>query len=437
MHFRVSQPDKQHCRVIQGGSMLPPLEPNMTRCGIFLAAAWLLLMGLGTSSVAHAESSVVVLGVRSLDGEDELAKDVSSALREGIKRVPDYRVSDREVSLAQMSLAHSCDEPDARCMADIARTLEVDRLIYGTIGRAGTDFSVALFNFDAVSGQVESSLTETVPARDIESVALGPRMVALAKRLGGMNAVASLRVLGNVAAARVLVDNQDVGALSEQGELLVPALPAGDHTIAIENQGGRAQKEVRLEGGQVATVRIALAIAVEDHGTPAVLPGTDSGASNAERESARNWRKIAGYAAVGTAGVFAAATIYSWVRLGNIGDDRDMTAYREKFPGPSAANGTSDVCREADARTLQTTSTMSPDYAALVRLEASARTLCGEADSLEVLQYVFLGATLAAGGVGAYLLLTDGEPSKARTSRFSFRPHVGLGRAHVNASVRF
>lgn len=413
--------------------MFPPLEPNMTRCGIFFAAAWLLLVGiLGSSSVALAESSVVVLGVRSLDGEDELAKDVSSALREGTKRVPDYRVSDREVSLAQMSLAHSCDEPDARCMADIARTLEVDRLIYGTIARVGGDFSVALFNFDAISGQIDSSLTEMVSAREMESVAVGPRMVALAKRLGGMNAVGSVRVLGNAALARVLVDNKDVGQLSEQGELLVESLPAGSHTVAIENESGRAQQNVELEDGQVATVRIALALAVEDHGE-AMAGYSDT---QAKREKPRNWRKIAGYTAVAVAGVFTVATIYSWVRLGNINDDRDMTAYREQFPGPGSANGTNDVCRQADARTLEMTQMMSPDYASLVQLEGSARDLCSEADSLEVLQYVFLGAALAAGGAGTYLLLTAREPDRSR-GQITLRPRIGFGRAQLDASVRF
>jgi hypothetical protein len=406
----------------------------MTRRGIFLIAAWLCFAALGWASIARAESSVVVLGVRSLDGEDELAKDVSSALREGMKRVPAYRVSEREVSLAQMSLAHSCEEPDARCMADIARTLEVDRLIYGTITRAGAEFSVSLFNFDAISGQIESSLTEVLPAREIESVAVGPRMVALAKRLGGLNAVGSIRVLGNAASARVLIDNQEVGALSEQGELVVSSVPAGSHTVAIENVSGRAQQSVELEDGQIATVRIALALTVDDHGRTAPM---ESYSESAQADGPPpNWRKIAGYSAVGVAGVFAAATIYSWVRLGNIGDERAMTAYREKFPGPGSANGTNDVCKQANARALETSQMMASDYGSLVKLEGAARDLCGEADSLETLQYVFLGAALVAGGVGAYLLLSDREPDNRRR-KYSFRPRVGFGRAQLDASVRF
>src|SRR5687768_3650577 len=75
---------------------------------------------------ATADSSVVVLGLRSLDGEDEEARRISTALREAARQAGGLRVSDRDVSLAQMSLAHGCDEPDARCMADIASTLKVD-----------------------------------------------------------------------------------------------------------------------------------------------------------------------------------------------------------------------------------------------------------------------------------------------------------------------
>ena len=87
-----------------------------------------------------ADSSVVVLGVRSLDGEDDQAREISAALRQAARKVEGFQVSDRDVSLAQMSLAHGCDEPDARCMADIAATLKVDRLIYGTTARSGATF---------------------------------------------------------------------------------------------------------------------------------------------------------------------------------------------------------------------------------------------------------------------------------------------------------
>ena len=62
------------------------------------------------ASSAHADSaSVTVLGVRSLDGDDQLERRVSHALRNGVQRIEGYRVSDREISLAQMSLAHGCE----------------------------------------------------------------------------------------------------------------------------------------------------------------------------------------------------------------------------------------------------------------------------------------------------------------------------------------
>src|SRR5688572_11535939 len=110
------------------------------RMRVALKFAWVwLVVGALLPSLAQADSTVVVLGVRSLDGDDALAHNVSVALRTGAQKMQGWNVSQRDVSLAQMSLAHGCDEPDARCMADIAGTLEVDRLIYGTILKAGDE----------------------------------------------------------------------------------------------------------------------------------------------------------------------------------------------------------------------------------------------------------------------------------------------------------
>ena len=66
-------------------------------------------------------------------------------------------------------------------------------------------------------------------------------------------------------------------------------------------------------------------------------------------------------------------------------------------------------------------------------LENSARSLCDEADTLEVLQYVFLGSAIAFGGLGTYLLVTDPK----RHQSVSLRPSFRHGQAMLRASVQF
>jgi hypothetical protein len=118
------------------------------------------------------------------------------------------------------------------------------------------------------------------------------------------------------------------------------------------------------------------------------------------------------------------------VRIDAINKEPDLQAYRKQFPPPDQQGGVNDVCREARDRKLEMDDPGNTEKAAL---EASARDLCGKADTLEVLQYVFLGGAVVAGGVGAYLLLTaPDDPAPV-----SLRPRFGPGRASLTATYRF
>jgi hypothetical protein len=101
-----------------------------------------------------------------------------------------------------------------------------------------------------------------------------------------------------------------------------------------------------------------------------------------------------------------------------------MRTYRDQFPPPGQAGGTSDVCKEAKHGTSAAT---------LPEVEANVRNLCQQSNALEVLQYVFLGSALAFGGVGTYLLLSS---SKSKTS-VSLAPRIGYGVAGLRATMQF
>lgn len=373
------------------------------------------------SGVAAADSSVVVLGVRSLDGEDDLARQVSNALRQAARSVGGFQVSDRDVSLAQMSLAHGCDEPDARCMADIASTLKVDRLIYGTMARSGSLVHVSVFSFDSVSGQVEGSVDQKIVPERLSGPALNATADQLVARLTGKGALGSLRILGDTPGAEVNLDGTPAGELSPRGELLLSDISAGKHTVTLRDPFSQRSRDVPVVVGENATATLRVVL------TPP--PPVELEPASAEPEPvleapppSNKLRRIVGFTSVGIAAGLAAATIYSWVRINNINDDSALREYRSNFNSQ-----VSDVCVEAEAGTL---ARAMPGKAGL---ERSARDLCGEADTLEVLQYVFLGSALAVGGVGAYLLLKN----PAHTPKVSVRPSYRHGQAMVRAAIQF
>ncbi len=390
---------------------------------LWLAIAALFALGLAPLPVA-ADSTVVVLGVRSLDGDDDQAREISAALRQGARKIEGYRVSDRDVSLAQMSLAHGCDEPDARCMADIAGTLKVDRLIYGTTARAGSEVQLALFNFDAVSGQVESSLEQKLPADRLSGSALGPSALQLVQRLAGKRKVGSLRIVGDSPGAEVSLDGAPVGQLNTRGELLLSDLTAGKHNITVHDPIEERVRDVPVMVGENATA--TLRVVLKPAQAPLVIEPASAfaGMQGPEDKPPSSLKKILGWTSIGLAVGLTGATIYSWARLGNINDDPHLANYRAQFP-PSV----SDVCLEAEAGNLAKTQ---PSAAGL---ESKARSLCDEADTLEVLQYVFLGSAIAFGGLGTYLLVT--APKRRPSTTVSLRPSYRRGQAMLRASVQF
>ncbi len=393
-------------------------------CWRVFVALGALTLGALLASPVRADSSVVVLGVRALDGEDEKAREVSVALREGAKQVPSWKVSDRDISLAQMSLAHACDEPDARCMADIAGTLEVDRLVYGTMLRRGPQIEIALFNFDAITGQVESTITDQVTPDRLEGFALKATMTGFAKRLGGIEAVGALRIISNAPGARVYVDDKQVGVLDARAELLVAGVAVGHRNIVISDPTRRGQSSVAVFEAETSTVRLPLSSAP----SVATADAAQAAPEDDAREHPRNLRRILGWSAVGLAGAMTIATAYTWIRIDFINDDSDLTKYRNLYPKPSDGG-------PADACALARDGLKEMESPAFADLERSAVDLCSEADTLVVLQYVFLGSAIVAGGVGAYLLLTDKKPERAGS--VALRPHLSRSVSGLSASLRF
>jgi hypothetical protein len=378
-------------------------------------------------------SAVTVLGVRSLDGEDQLERRVSQALRVSARSVEGYKVSEREVSLAQMSLAHGCEEVDAACLTEIASTLSADRLLYGNLVRSGDKVRITLFNFNAASGAIESSAERSVLATQLAEPSLGQITTALVLRLSGKgsNGLGALRVTGNRPGAQVAVDGKPSGELDASGELVISQVSEGPHTVSVVTSDGRDRRELSVDvrADTTTTLRALL--------TPPQPPVTQlDGDEQADDDDGpasdkRQLKRILGWSSVGVAAGFAAATVYSWVKMLKISRNEDLNSYSEEFPRPGEPGGTSDACREATEGHFAKDPESTPMQRAL---EKTAADQCKQADKLEKLQYVFLGGTLAFAGVGTWLLVSSRKSTeKSLSISPSFSPH----QASLRASLRF
>ena len=104
----------------------------------WVLVGFVFALAASTAGTALAQQTdVIVLEVRSVEGDDDFAHNLSRAIRQAAGDVEGWNVTSREVSLTQMALAFGCegDEPDAACMSQIASDLQMGGIIYGTIQR--------------------------------------------------------------------------------------------------------------------------------------------------------------------------------------------------------------------------------------------------------------------------------------------------------------
>lgn len=109
---------------------------------------------------------VIVLGLHSMDGDDEDARALSFGLRDASTRVAGYAVGDETMSSNQLDLALGCDGMDAKCVKKIATSLDAAAVVYGTMRRdkasPRTRRVVDLHIYEALSGKISGSTKQVM-----------------------------------------------------------------------------------------------------------------------------------------------------------------------------------------------------------------------------------------------------------------------------------
>jgi hypothetical protein len=394
----------------------------------------LVVSMLAAASPALADSSVVVLGVRSIEGDDNVANDLTQHVRESARSIAGWQVSDRAVSMAQMSLAHGCDDLDASCLGDIARSLEASRIIYGTLRRTSShadyDFSVSLSLFDAETGAIVRSLDQTIARREVEGGGLRQQTDQLVARLGSASVGGVIDIQVNTAEADVLVNGQAAGRTHE-GALRLDGLQAGQYRVEILKEGYASHVSVlEIADGSTTTISAVLA-----QSASAAEGGEFSDTFYSEPRPGPDLQWL-GWTLVGVGGASLVGAVVSMFIIKSIDEDQEFLAYRDAVARGNAdatnpADLVTDVCDAARSRTPYSNYFMGD--------VGEVADMCDRADTFEVLQWVFLGTAVAAGGAGVYILLTsdDGAAAHAPGPSLALQPSVSSDRALVRATLRF
>jgi hypothetical protein len=150
-------------------------------------------------------------------------------------------------------------------------------------------------------------------------------------------------------------------------------------------------------------------------------------------------RTTLGYALIATSLLAAGMTAVSFIEVYDAEHNANYTRYR--YAVGDTNPGVNNVCSEANAG-----HTYGLDAASF----NEAKSSCSMGNTFSVLQYVFLGAAVVTGGVGAYLLATD-ESEQApsadskRTARdagrssvaFRLQPNLGFRSGGLSARLSF
>jgi hypothetical protein len=399
---------------------------------MFARLFWMLGIVLWATP-ALADATVVVLGLRSVEGDDDVANELTEHLRVAARGVEGWTVSNAAVSMAQMSLAHGCEEIDAACLSEIASGLQADVVIYGTLrrnsARTDYDFALGLSMFDGRAGQIAKSVDDIVPrAESAEDMAA--RAQKLIGRLSSTSSGGTISIQANAADADVRVNGQQVGSTRE-GALRLEGLQPGQYRIEILKDGytPHVSTVTVVEGGETSIAAVLASTTAPPDAAP-----VDYGepASGGHRLAWLGWTLI-GVGAVSLIGMGISMAV-----IQEIDDDPLKRQYSDAVArGNMRAAQTqpqdvvNDVCVAAKRGN---------PYELGADAAHDVADKCATADTMEVLQWVFLGTAVAAGGTGLVLVLTadDGPDERAaREPALSLRPHVARDGAGLSAALRF
>ncbi|MCG8556221.1 MAG: PEGA domain-containing protein [Proteobacteria bacterium] len=394
----------------------------------------LVAMSLLFPAVLEAQPRLVVLGLRSLEGDDEFALALSKALRRRARTEQRWRVSSRAPSLAQMALAYGCDDPDPSCLTDIALALRADKLIYGTVEREGSDsrIRVNVDLFDQDSGGVDASAKIVADAKRYDDASMRTLARQTLDTLTGRRAskpvettpppepeapppVATGAVLveANVMAALVSVDGEEAGQM-QGGRLLLQEVSPGSHSIEVTAPGYEPMRTTVTVTAQRHTP-VRLTLRELPSGQPMGWPRT------------KMW---VGMSLVAGAAALVGATAFTWMRIAKLNDDRRLLNYRRAAGAQPMRSA--NVCDAAEAGT---SFGVSPSDLRHVQ------DVCARASTLETLQYILIAASAIGGGVGAYLLVTGDREARAtaasRSRAVSLVPRLSRDTAMLNAAIAF
>lgn len=370
---------------------------------------WGLLLGiLAASPAAKAQpgaAPLAVLGLETFDGAPAaVANTITDALRQRVSSSKGFRLVPGK-DLMEVKLVFSCPDEAPSCMAQAAKSLGAEKLVFGSVKKAADGYLVTLKMLDAAKGRVDAWVAEQVPRSQATAPGIRGPVQKWFTTLSGAGTSGSIRVTADLVGASVLLDGLPVGVTTED-PLELGGIATGQHDVVISKPGYEpVRKNVEVVGGETATVN-----AVMGSVTPAPMTtgegaaGGETTTSTSADDSEGSGLKIATWATLG-AGVVALA-LGAKFSLDVQAADKDLDPFR-RF---DCENGPPRACNAQGEEVGQ----LSADD------QRKVTRILDDSKSPKTLQWVGYGVGAALIGAGSYLFykayLSDDETPSENVS---------------------
>jgi hypothetical protein len=397
----------------------------MARVSIALSVVVMALLSV-LARTAKAEPPnqkampVYVLSILTEDADDQ-ADALTTALRDRVRKAPGLSLLETPQSLETLTIALRCPpHPDSGCLQRIGDQLHADHYLWAFLKKKGSDVQVDAHFWSRGRPQLDATETYSENLKDPGDEALKAMAAKIVGELtgtgipggGSSGGGGSGKSTGSAASGpgtlvvhagngggTVMVDGGEKGTLD--GGTARIEIPEGSHTVTVHVPGFQAPSlTTSVKAGSEKEVSFALA--------PAGQGGEESSPAGETAQASKPFptKKVVGWSLVG-AGVILAVVAVIEVS-GWVSDKNDSDNQRSAIP----ANIT-------DACSVPMTAPYYP----------SAQRACSDSkDATDKSTFAWAtgAGALVAGGVGAFLLMTDHDSSETAKTAPAPKPRLAV-----------
>jgi hypothetical protein len=294
---------------------------------------------LSASTVGAAPKSVQVVAIYSEDAFQN-AQALTDALRGAVERREGFVLAKGEYSLEVMSAALSCpDPPDPACLQKIAKKMQADRYIWGTLRKQSNRLVSARLNYwEDGTNQRDVTIDYSANLTDASDETLSKIAEdALGKLVG--EAEGTLVIRAGTLNGTVFVNDVERGKLvGGEAEL---TLPAGDVQVRVVVEGYR---------DSLASARVPAGDTEEVHLEP--VPTSQPEATDRQKDRKKvavppGTSRVAAYTVLGIGAAVTVAGGVLWYMSYAQQQDQAYQEYRAQVPvGDDACEAARDANRQ-------------------------------------------------------------------------------------------